>query len=204
MNIEVTNNVPNIKVTVNQSEDGSFSILLVEEDKKRLGAYKPGDIVKLGGREFIVLGHGTETTAVITRNFVASMPFGKNNEWTTSNVRRFCNDEFYEELVAAVGKDNIIEHKVDLAADDGTGKEKSCKDKVSIITTERYRRYREYLPKYGNWWWTATKPSYDTDYYRCVCCPDSSGALSWGGCDSDSGVRPFCILKSSILVSYEK
>lgn len=75
MEINVINNVPNVKVTVNKSENG-FAILLAEEIVKKLGDVKPGETVTLGNREYIVLGHGEDTTAVITKNFTTEMKFG--------------------------------------------------------------------------------------------------------------------------------
>lgn len=201
MEINVINNVPNIKVTVNKSENG-FAILLAEESKITLGDMKPGETVKLGNRDYIVLGHGAETTAVITKDFVKEMEFGDSNDYRKSEIRKYCNEEFYKELRLAVGEENIIKHTVNLIADDGTNKGVSCKDNVSILTTELYRRYREYLPAYGDWWWTATPVSADvSSVARYVCYVGSGGVLDWGGCGYCRGVRPFCILKSSILVS---
>ena len=202
MEIKVINNVPNIKVTVNRSDDGSLAMLLTEDNKTTLGSAKPGSVVKLGNREYIVLGHGTETTAIIAKDFVKEMRFGDTGDYATSNVREYCNGEFLNELAAVVGMENIVEHTVNLVADDGTGKGKNCKDKVSILTTENYRRYREFLKAYGDWWWTATRVTYDDeDYARHVCIVRSDGILGWGGCDLCCGVRPFCILNSSVLIS---
>ena len=138
MNIQVINNIPNIKVSVNQSEDGSFAITLNEDNKTTLGGIKPGSVVKLGNREYIVLGHENKTTAIIAKDFVKEMSFGITGDYATSNVRKYCNGEFLDELAAAVGIDNIVEHTVNLMADDGTGRGKTCKDKVSVLTTENY------------------------------------------------------------------
>ena len=202
MNVKVINNVPDIKITVNQSMDGSFAILLAEDKKPTIGSVKPGSVVKLGDREYIVLGHSAETTAIIAKDFVKKMRFGDTGDYVTSDVRKFCNGEFLNELAAAVGVDNIVEHTVNLVADDGTGKGKTCKDKVSILTTENYRRYREFLKAYGEWWWTATRVTYDDkDYARGVCYVGSRGVLGWYGCGFCRGVRPFCILNSSVLIS---
>lgn len=202
MKVEVQNNVPGVKVSVNQNADGSFAILLVENESKKLGEAKPGSVVTLGNREYIVLGHADETTAVITKDFAKKMEFGKSGDYEKSDVRSYCNGEFYKELAKAVGKENIIQHTVKLEADDGTGKGKTCKDFVSIITTENYRRYREFLKPYGDWWWTATRVNYDdSDYARRVCYVYSNGVLGWYGCVYCRGVRPFCILNSSISVS---
>ncbi len=204
MKLNVVNEVPEINVTVQESSDGGFSILVAKKAQgKPLGSFKPGSVVKLGNREYIVLDHSAETTAVITKEFAESMEFGKDGDYTKSNVRKYCEGKFYEELAKAVGKENIIEHTVKLVADDGTGKKNTIKANVSILTTELYRRYREFLPKYGKWWWTATRVSADDSlgYARSVCCVGSLGFLNWYGSDFCFGVRPFCILNSSILVS---
>lgn len=196
MNINIQNNIPNVDVTLNKSADGSVSILLTEKKVLTLGDIKCGEITKLGGREFYVLGHGAETTAVL-------VSFGGNGDWRKSDVRSYCNGDFYKELAAAIGVENIVQHTVKLVADDGTGKGISCKDNVSILTTELYRRYREYLPAMDEPWWTATRVTHDEDtgYTRDVCCVGSNGILDWYDCDYSRDVRPFCILNSSILVS---
>ena len=199
MKIEVQNNIPNVKVSVNQNEDGSLAILLSQVNT--LGSINPGEIVTIGEREYIVLGHEEETTAVITKDFTKEMKFGENGDYTKSDVRKYCNGEFYNELVVAVGAENIVKHTVKLVADDGTGKGRFVQDNVSIITTENYRRYREFLKAYGDRWWTATRVTYsDEDYARSVCYVDSDGILDWIDCGGCDGVRPFCILNSSILV----
>ena len=203
MNINIQNNIPNVDVTLNKSADGSVSILLTEKKVLTLGDIKCGEITKLGGREFYVLGHGAETTAVLVKDSVKRISFGGNGDWRKSDVRSYCNGDFYKELAAAIGAENIVQHTVKLVADDGTGKGISCKDNISILTTELYRRYRECLPAMDESWWTATRVTHDenTGYARGVCCGSSSGVLFWDDCVCSGGVRPFCILNSSILVS---
>lgn len=130
------------------------------------------------------------------------MEFGKTRDYSKSYVREFCNGDFYKELAKAVGKSNIVPHRVNLTCDDGSNKGATCKDNVSIITAENYRRYREYLPALGKPSWTATGVTkLDKDYTRYVCCVVSDGVLDWIGCRYSYGVRPFCILNSSIFVS---
>ena len=200
MKIEVQNNVPNVKVSVNQNEDGSLAILLSQVNT--LGSINPGEIVTLGEREYIVLGHGEETTAIIAKKPTKSMTFGKDGDYTKSDIRTYCNGEFYKELCKAVGKHNIIPHTVNLVSDDGSNKGATVKDNVSILTCDLYRRYREFLHAIGSSCWTATRvTTLDKDYARRVCVVDSRGVLSWGDCVYSDGVRPFCILNSSILVS---
>ena len=203
MEIEVKNNIPGVKVSVKQNENGSFAILLTEIANKTLGSAKLGDTVTIGKREYIVLGHGEETTAVITKEPVKSMKFGESGDYAKSYVREYCNGEFYKELVEVVGKDSIVKHTVSLIANDGTGKNKFVQDNVSILTTGLYRCYREFLPPCDDWWWTATRVSDDDSlgYANSVCYVSSGGIPSWYGCGFSFGVRPVCILNSSVLVS---
>lgn len=202
MKIEVQNNIPGVKVSVNQNADGSFAILLAQMTGKTIGSVKPGDTVTLGEREYIVLGHAQETTAIIAKKPTKSMAFGKDGDYAKSDVRAYCNGDFYKELCKAVGKHNIIPHTVNLVSDDGSNKGASVKDNVSILTCDLYRRYREFLPAIGSACWTATRvTTLDKDYARSVCIVYSNGILGWIGSGCSYGVRPFCILNSSILVS---
>ena len=202
MKIEVQNNVPGVKVSVNQNADGSFAILLAQMVGKTLGSVNPGDTVTIGEREYIVLGHGEETTAIIAKKPTMSMAFGKDSDYTKSNVRTYCNGEFYKELCKAVGKHNIIPHTVNLVSDDGSNKGATVKDNVSILTCDLYRRYREFLPEINFACWTATRvTTLNEGYARSVCFVSSNGVLNWFSCGGSYGVRPFCILDSSVLVS---
>lgn len=202
MEIEVKNNIPGIKVDVNHNTDGSVSILLKQVQDKMLGSVKPGDTVTIGACEYIVLSHDKDTTAIISKKPTKSMAFGSDGDYTKSDVRTYCNREFYKELCKAVGKHNIIPHTVNLVSNDGSNKGATVKDNVSILTCDLYRRYREFLPAIGSACWTATRvTTLDKEYARDVCVVRANGILSWDDCVCSVGVRPFCILNSSVLVS---
>ena len=204
MKIDVQNNIPGVRASVNQNSDGSFTIMIAKEiaGSKTLGGVKPGDIVTIGDREYIALRHGEETTAIIAKNPTKSMAFGKDGNYAKSDVRTYCNGEFYEELCKAVGEHNILPHAVNLVADDGSNKGAGVTDNVSILTCDLYRRYREFLPAIDFGCWTASRvTTLGKDYARYVCVVNSYGVLGWGGCDYSYGVRPYCVLNSSVLVS---
>ena len=202
MKIEVQNNIPGVNVSVNQNADGSFAILLTQIAGKTLSSVKPGDTVTIGEREYIVLGHEKGTTAIVTKKPTKTMVFGKDGDYTKSDVRAYCNSEFYNELCKAAGKYNIIPHTVALVADDGSNKGAGVTDNVSILTCDLYRRYREFLPAIDFACWTATRvTTLDKDYARSVCIVDHGGILGWDDCGYFGWVRPFCILNSSVLVS---
>ena len=169
---------------------------------KTLGSVKPGDTVTIGEREYIVLGHENGITAIVAKKPTKTMAFGEDSNYAKSDVRAYCNGEFYEELCKAVGEYNVLPHTVDLISDDGSNKGASVTDYVSILTCDLYRRYREFLPAIDFACWTATRvTTLDKDYARSVCIVDHGGILGWDDCGYFGWVRPYCILNSSILVS---
>jgi hypothetical protein len=118
-------------------------------------------------------------------------------------VDAICQD-FAKEIAAIVGEDNILLHDVDLTSHDGLKDYGTIKRKASALTTPRAQRYVYILDKYnpGAWWWLATPwstPAHCNDYW--VECVSPSGLIYNDCCDDDSGVLPFCILKSNIFVS---
>ena len=183
----------------------------VEEIQKSFGI-KPiklsdistGKTFKIGKYEFIVLEHSAETTAVILKDLLfEEEKFGRNNNYDGSNVDKLCQD-FARQIADIVGEENLIEHTVDLTSDDGLKDYGSVKRKMSLLTTELYRRYVYTLDKHkiDKWWWLATAystPTHDNaDWIKCV---SPSGIIFNVIYYFNLGVRPFCILKSNIFVS---
>ena len=174
-------------------------------DSVRLSDVAAGDVCKIGENEFVVLEHSGDTTAVILKGlFSDKEKFGENNNYNNSNVDDLCA-EFGKRLSSIVGEDNLIEHTVDLTANDGLKCYGSVKRKVSLLTADLYRRYVYILDKYKveKWWWLATpwstKLHEDEDWVLCV---SPRGSINYDGYYCyDFGVRPFCILKSNIFVS---
>ncbi len=170
-----------------------------------LSEISEGDICQIGGQDFVVLEHIEGVgTAIIRRELLPEeTSFDESdNSYDGSNVDRACN-EFAESLAAVVGADNIVEHEVDLTADDGLKDYGVIRRKVSVLTAERYRRYVYILDKFkvDAWQWLATACSTKAhDWYTAVKCVSPSGYMLYD-CYNVIGVRPFCILKSNIFVS---
>ena len=201
MRFNVINNSPSINVEIKDNLDGSIAIIVdTKSNGKPLSEYKPGETAILGVREYIILYHENEKTALVMKDIAKIMEFGISGDYRKSYVRDYCNGDFYKELVNVVGADNIIPHTVNLMCDDGSHKGIVCKDNVSILTMANYRRYREYLPSIGKAFWTATGLTVlDKNYARYVCYIYSNGVPNWYGCNYAFGVRPFCVLKSSVV-----
>lgn len=172
----------------------------------RLGDKKVGETFKIGKHEFIVLEHSKETTSVILKDLLhISEKFGTNNNYKGSHVEGLCN-AFEVEIAVLIGKDNLIEHTVDLTADDGLKDYGKVKCKMSLLTANLYRRYVETLDMYktGKWWWLATAfstPKHDDSTW--VKCVSPSGCIYYFNCYCSCGVRPVLHFASSISVSCE-
>ena len=191
-----------IELTAEQAEEikSSFGF-----DKTALSDVVPGETIKVGDLEFIVLEHHEETTSIILKDFWKTSQFDSScNNYSKSEIRKDLNTDFYKELSDCVGKDNIVKHTVDLTADDGRTDYKECEDNISLLTCNMYRKYVYILEHHNpqNWWWLATPYSTESNgYTTTVCCVDDGGTLSSSSCGGFDGVRPFCILKSNIFVS---
>lgn len=128
-----------------------------------------------------------------------------SNDWKSSDLREYLNGEFYEELAGSIGEENIIPFERDLLSLDGLKEYGNCEDKVSLISVDEYRKYREFIPNTDNyWWWTITPDSCrsnnDNSWVRVV---SPRGYVSRSCYVSNRGVRPFCIFSASIFESEE-
>ena len=173
--------------------------------RKQLSEYAAGDIVKIGGFEMVVLEQSDGQTALILKGMYGEdTEFGeKNNNYDGSCVDEKCQ-QFAQELAEIVGWENIVLHKVDLTSDDGLKDYGVVERRASLITADMYRKFVEILdtvnPK--TWWWLATAHStkrHENDAW--VKCVSPSGCVSNNYYYDVNGVRPFCILKSTIFVS---
>lgn len=173
------------------------------QQRKRLKEYEPGKIVKVSETELIILEHRKNGTAVLFKNLLdKAMQFDEDScNYANSSIRKYLNGEFLRALETIVGENNIISHSVDLLTDDGLKNHGTVTDKISLITTDMYRKYRSVIGEnMERWWWTATAWS-DEAETSCVRCVRNSGILFNCNCYYSGGVRPFCILNSEIFVS---
>ena len=73
-------------------------------------------------------------------NIKDDVKFGDTADFKTSNVKKLL-DKFALELEKEVGEDNVIEHTVDLTADDGLKDYGNTTAKVSLLTCDLYRKF---------------------------------------------------------------
>lgn len=125
---------------------------------------------------------------------------GNWNNYRTSNVREILSDM----ANSVFERKSLLLHTVDLVADNGDRSYGAVADPVFIITCDEYRKYRDYIPHYGNWIWTAT-PLYCgdkafatgiADYVRSVY---TNGHLNGNAAYLGLAVAPACILNPKAL-----
>ena len=163
-----------------------------------------GKIAKIGDYEFIVLKDNGDTIELLLKDTLCDMKFDRGcNNFAESDIRDYL-DDFADKLAELVGEENIVEHTVDLTADDGLKCYDCCDCRVSLLTAQMYRENVYIIDKYkiDKWWWLVT--AYSTPKHDCktwVKCVSPRGFVYDYDYDNVLGFRPFCILKSNIFVS---
>ena len=131
-----------------------------------------GDTFELAGLTWKMLDRTDKGIVCLAERIKDSFNFGTNNDWKESSIRKYLNKEFYEKLVDEIGEDHVVAFERVLTSLDGQKEYGSCEDKVSIISLDEYRKYRELIPNEKYWWWTltpdSTKCNNDTSWVRIV------------------------------------
>lgn len=125
---------------------------------------------------------------------------GNWNNYRTSNVRRILSDM----ANAVFGGKCLLPHTVDLVADDGDRAYGTVKDTVFILTCDEYRKYRDYIPHYDSFIWTATpwccgNKDSDTVYASYIRYVNVNGQLNISYAYTGYAVAPACILNPASL-----
>lgn len=126
------------------------------------------------------------------------------NNWECSNLREELNTDLKDKIEDELGKGALVGFERDLLSMDGQTEYGTCKDLVSLISVDEYRKYRKFLPSTDRYWWTITPDSTpcnnDSTWLRVV---SPSGGVDGSNYCYSHGVRPFCIFSSSIFESEE-
>lgn len=174
---------------------------------------RPGEHFMFKGFEWVCLDPNHSdggVLAIMAKPWAEDVKFSPNdkfadekgnlNNYRTSNVRKILSA-----LANAVfDRKSLLSHTVDLVADNGDRAYGAVEDLVFILTCDEYRKYREFIPHYDSWIWTAT-PWYcgdkdsDTGYARNVRGVDADGKLNSDGAYYSRAVAPACVLNPKSL-----
>ena len=177
-----------------------------DKTKNNLKGLKVGDVFELAGLKWKILDITEDGCKCLADKLESKMIFDSNgNDWRNSSLRKYLNGEFLEMLSNEIGEDNIVEFERDLLSLDGQTEYETCMDKVSLLTVDEYRKYRNLIPNTKDYWWWLVSPwsTPCNDYKKYVAVVSSSGCIGYYDCFSNGGVRPFVSFSSSIFESEE-
>ncbi|WP_456082412.1 hypothetical protein [Mediterraneibacter sp.] len=175
-----------------------------DELKKKYQKPEVGETITVAGITWRVLDKLEKGYLVISDGFYEEdRKFdGSCNNWKCSDLRKELNTDLKDKIEDELGKGALVGFERDLLSMDGQTEYGTCKDLVSLISVDEYRKYRKFLPSTDRYWWTITPDSTpcnnDSTWLRVVS-PD--GGIYRKCCSNSHGVRPFCIFSSSIFES---
>lgn len=127
------------------------------------------------------------------------------NDWRISELRQHLNSDLLEKIENEIGEENVIGFERNLLSVDGQKEYEKCKDKVSMLALDEYRKYRSLIPNEEYYWWLLTPWSTPcNEYYKWTAVVLPSGYIDVRNCSLGYGVRPVCIFSPSIFESKEK
>lgn len=149
------------------------------------------------GIEWICLDIIDGNYLAITAQVWQELPFDvdNHNNWKESSLRRVLNDEFLDKL----NKKHLVKQTSDLIADNGDRKYGACKDYVTILSCDQFRKYRDLVPHYPKWMWTLTPWSCCSGHGTRVRSVTPAGDFSHIYVHYSHGVAPACIFSSKHL-----
>ena len=187
-----------------EDELSRLSKEFTEFKKTHIGKPEIGKVIELAGMEWMILNKTEDGYFAILNGFDGKpRSFDPDsNNWISSKLRKELNTRFLKKITDEFGEDAVIEFDRDLLSLDGQTEYGHCKDKISILTMDEYRKYRKFLPNMGKWWWLITPWSTPAnDYNTTLTVVSPSGNIDGNNCSNVSGVRPVCIFSSSIFES---
>ena len=175
-----------------------------EFKKKHIGKPEIGKAIELAGMEWLILDKTEKGYFAILNGFDGKERTfdSASNNWISSKLRNELNTRFLKKITDELGEDAVIEFDRDLLSMDGQTEYAHCKDKISILTVDEYRKYRKILPNMDKWWWLLTP--WSTPANGCsttITVVSLSGIIDCSYYDGGIGVRPICIFSSSIFES---
>lgn len=177
-----------------------------DELKKKYQKPEVGETITVAGITWRVLDKLEKGYLVISDGFYGEdRKFdGSCNNWKCSDLRKELNTDLKDKIEDELGKGALVGFERDLLSMDGQTEYGTCKDLVSLISVDEYRKYRKFLPSTDRYWWTITPDSTPCNNdSTCLRVVSPGGCVYDNGCSGSCGVRPFCIFSSSIFESEE-
>lgn len=174
--------------------------LIAFRNKTPVADIEQGATFKWGEKEYIKLDSTSAGCLCLAKYIWFDSNFDDDtNNWARSQLRGDIGIKA-NEFIPDTDKLRLFDR--DLLTDDGLTYYEYCTDSVSMLTCDEYRKYREYIPKTDECYWTITACTYGSYYVRVVI-PD--GPLNYSDTHSSyRGVRPLICLDNGTSVEVEE
>lgn len=172
--------------------------------QKALAEYAPGDTFNANGVEMIVMDvfEDGESVFCITKDlYKKNVEFGDSTQYEGSNAEKVVK-EFEKHITDCFGKDSLVEHTTKIVTVDGQ-EVGNYTGKARLMTFDEARTYNRLIVNKDlpDWWWLLCPWSTpDRGWEYSIACALPSGHFNVNNYYRVSGVRPVCILESSILI----
>lgn len=194
-----------MKVTIKRTTERTMSeIVDLVRSGKHVEEFQVGDLIDVGGITHAIIGidveEGLDHSMTVQRiDHVYDHVFSfKDNRYETSEIRRYLNEEYAEDLPA-----EFVEAIKPIKIDGMNGEERffllSSKDVDLEKSKYPFYHKRENRIKYdedgfATWWWFRD-PYTGTSYYVRYCSTDGSVTnTNYGANYGERGLSPACVI----------
>lgn len=168
-------------------------------EMQRINEFEIGKRFSFKGFEWVALDFTEDggVLAVMSKKW-KDMPFDERKEHAFNNYFiSSLHNTLREQLLPVLGKENLLQHYIDLVSDDGNKSYSGFYDKVFILSCDEYRKYRNLIPQADDFEWTCTpmyiNPEIEINTFVRIRC--NQGNFDNSYCKSVLGVRPACVFK---------
>jgi hypothetical protein len=178
--------------------------------KKTAVSHKPGDIIEIAGKKFVVLddlspfseeseGHDL---LILSLESQGESRFGENNNYAESDLRRRTAAWLDDLLDHGVDPDLIRSRTIDLTTLDGHGEYGTLEVKAAPLTLDEARKYAKVIPNCDDACWLATGWG-GPEYFGATRALSvySNGGWNYHNCSLSYGIRPALVISSFLLPS---
>lgn len=181
--------------------------------KKTAVSHKPGDIIQIAGKDFVLLDDfgPMDTEGFEHALFIMALEsqgdsrFGDSNNYAESELRRRTAGWLDELLDHGVSPDLIRSRTLVLTTMDGHGKYGELEVKAAPLTLDEARKYADIIPNCDDACWLATGWG-GPEYYGATYALFVRSSGYWGNdsCSNSYGIRPALVISSFLLASADE
>lgn len=167
-------------------------------EKDKIKFPKPGEQFEYNGVKFTALGEQQGgVLAIVSELLEDEMPLDESNknDWRTSSLRKYLNGEYLEQF----NRGDLLPFVSDLTSDDSMKDYGTAEDYVFLLSCDLYRKYRGFVPRFNNWWWTLTPRTCSPSRAHHARIVFSDGTLDHYSAYFGLGVAPACLFNPKIF-----